>query len=270
MDSCEIVDELVDGLIQWCVLEDEAVGAQHFFLSEDQQEAPCFPAEFDGDSCAICLDAIPLEDTAVVKGCGHVYCACCILTWATFHKDAPRCPQCKNHFNYLYLYKNLDGSLCDCLLEESVTLLLRARWFQGKTRVALEEDERDDDDAHDDEEDEYLFPRGRRVVLSNRRWGGNGFVSSGHRRARAVQPPARPSDASSGAAVGSSSGARVSSKKLQREAKKQEKADKEAGKRAKRAAARAGAGTSRCLGGRASDNSDVPQEHAEEILLPAA
>lgn len=54
------------------------------------------------------------------------------------------------------------------------------------------------------------------------------------------------------------------------QAKKQEKADKEAGKRAKRAAARAGAGTSRCLGGRASDNSDVPQEHAEEILLPAA
>ena len=65
------------------------------------------------------------------------YCICCILQWATYHADAPRCPQCKSYFNYIYLYKNLDGSLNDYLQEESVTLLMRARWFNVRPPPAL-------------------------------------------------------------------------------------------------------------------------------------
>ena len=44
----------------------------------------------EGGGCAICLEEIPFEDLAIIKGCEHSYCACCILKWVTFHRDAPR------------------------------------------------------------------------------------------------------------------------------------------------------------------------------------
>jgi len=39
------------------------------------------------------------------------------------------CPQCKAPFSYLFTHRHLDGTPSDYPLEESVTLLKRARWF---------------------------------------------------------------------------------------------------------------------------------------------
>lgn len=47
--------------------------------------------------CAICLNTIVLQETALVKGCEHAYCVTCIRRWATYKKE-PICPQCKHPF----------------------------------------------------------------------------------------------------------------------------------------------------------------------------
>ena len=52
----------------------------------------------------------------------------CILRWAA-HRERPTCPQCKAPFDTVWTYLQLDGTLCDFPSEESVALLLRARWF---------------------------------------------------------------------------------------------------------------------------------------------
>lgn len=70
-------------------------------------------------------------------GASAQYCINCILQWATYHADAPRCPQCKSHFHYIFTYKNLDGTMNDYLQEESVTLLMRARWFNVCARLSV-------------------------------------------------------------------------------------------------------------------------------------
>lgn len=80
----------------------------------------------DDLTCAICLGQIQPLDLALVKGCEHQYCVHCILQWS-MHKEW--CPQCKAPFSYLYTHRHLDGTPSDYPLEESVTLLKRARWF---------------------------------------------------------------------------------------------------------------------------------------------
>lgn len=192
------------------------------------------------NKCAICLDTILLEETAELKGCEHQYCICCILQWATYHADAPRCPQCKSYFNYIYLYKNLDGSLNDYLQEESVTLLMRARWFNGKAPAKEEEEPLDYYDDDDCEEEDFYF-RTHRVVLGNRRWGAGGFVGNGRQQARAVH--------SSGASS-SSSGASTSVAGSSKSANKERSAvpplpSKKAAERAAKAAAKASKETAR-------------------------
>lgn len=49
------------------------------------------------------------------------------LALATSPPVAPAV-QCKTKFSYVFCYKQLDGSLSDGLLEESLVLLLRASW----------------------------------------------------------------------------------------------------------------------------------------------
>jgi hypothetical protein len=39
------------------------------------------------------------------------------------------CPQCKSPFSYLFTHRQLDGTPSDYPVEESLTLLKRARWF---------------------------------------------------------------------------------------------------------------------------------------------
>ncbi|KAJ0084407.1 hypothetical protein Patl1_29387 [Pistacia atlantica] len=140
--------------------------------------------------CAICLDKIVLQETALVKGCEHAYCVSCILQWASYN-NTPTCPQCKNPFEFLDVHRSLDGSIRDYMFEESVCLLLRASWFKP---LVVEEREVVYDDPEDyypyeDEEDdldEVYFSSSSSLRIGNRRWGDNGYVRAGRQEARPV------------------------------------------------------------------------------------
>ncbi|KAI7835857.1 hypothetical protein COHA_010254 [Chlorella ohadii] len=176
----------------------DGAGGQPGLAAEDSE-----PGDL---TCAICLNNIPLENLALIKGCDHMYCATCILHWA-LHKPEPWCPQCKQPFDMLLTYRTLDGELQDFPTEESVCLLKRARWFEEHLRfvdrgaASLVEESRladsmawqdyadDYDLAEDEEVESYYFSSaaGRaRVVLGNRRYGEGGFISGGRRQARPV------------------------------------------------------------------------------------
>eukprot|EP00884_Botryococcus_braunii_P000620 jgi/Botrbrau1/10559/Bobra.0343s0008.1 len=161
--------------------------------------------DFNDLTCAICLNDIDLPELAMVKGCEHAYCASCILTWAKL-KEPHTCPQCKNPFSYLLMYRRLDGTLTDFPEEESVCLLKRAQWLTDRSQVVENIHDTDyrtgsvledadwvdyhqfiDEFDEDEEVETYYFKAaaGRtRLVLGNRRWGGNGYVSSGRKQAR--------------------------------------------------------------------------------------
>ncbi|MBA0574549.1 hypothetical protein Goshw_002916 [Gossypium schwendimanii] len=145
--------------------------------------------------CAICLDKIILQETALVKGCEHAYCVTCILRWATY-SQMPTCPQCKHPFEFLDVHRSLDGRIHDYMFEESVCLLLRATWF--KPLIVLEEREEVYDNLEsyydyypfedeDDEEDEVYYTNSPSLRIGNRRWGDSGYVRSGRQEARPVQ-----------------------------------------------------------------------------------
>ncbi|PNH04861.1 hypothetical protein TSOC_008946 [Tetrabaena socialis] len=227
---------------EYAVEEEEAA----LRATEPRQPEACHAqAALDdgGDLCAICLNAIELEDLAIIKspparaaaavadpqGCEHAYCVNCILQWAAC-KEAAWCPQCKHPFNYLYCHRQLDGTLSDAPVEESVCLLKRATWFvehvktleKGKAvsgAMAAADDEvqpewadpyyfqDEEDDGYDDEEEieKYYFSSAAgaaRVVLGNRRMGENGFMRSGRLYAR----PAPNSNAAASNAGGGGSG----------------------------------------------------------------
>ncbi|XP_020696571.1 uncharacterized protein LOC110109711 [Dendrobium catenatum] len=147
--------------------------------------------------CAICLEKILIQETALVKGCEHAYCLTCILRWATYKKN-PSCPQCKNPFDSLTVHRSLDGCIHDYMFEESVCLLLRASWFIPLAIEAHEDAYEEEDlsyyyyaehiqNEEDDEEDETYFARGSsRIRIGNRRWGDNGFIRDGRKEARPV------------------------------------------------------------------------------------
>lgn len=52
------------------------------------------------------------------------------------YKETPLCPQCKAPFHYLYVHRQLDGTVSDYPLEESVVLLKRASWFTEHLKVS--------------------------------------------------------------------------------------------------------------------------------------
>ncbi|XP_021827883.1 uncharacterized protein LOC110768460 isoform X1 [Prunus avium] len=178
-----------------------------------------------GGVCAICLDEIMLQETALVKGCEHAYCATCILRWVTYSQK-PTCPQCKHPFEFLNVHRSLDGSIQDYMFEESVCLLLRAKWFEPLIVEEREDvyDDPDDyyypyEDEEDDDLDEAYFSSSSSIRIGNRRWGDNGYVRGGRQEARPVH---RSNIEDSGA---SSS----------REPRKKEAAMDKTGRRAKRA-----------------------------------
>ncbi|KAH0987747.1 hypothetical protein GBA52_014924 [Prunus armeniaca] len=145
-----------------------------------------------GGVCAICLDEIVLQETALVKGCEHAYCATCILRWVTYSQK-PTCPQCKHPFEFLNVHRSLDGSIHDYMFEESVCLLLRAKWFEPLIVEEREDvyDDPDDyyypyEDEEDDDLDEAYFSSSSSVRIGNRRWGDNGYVRGGRQEARPV------------------------------------------------------------------------------------
>lgn len=151
---------------------------------EKQYNTPKFAALDADDSwiCAICLDPIQPEETAQIKGCGHNYCVTCILRWASYVAN-PWCPQCKHPFSSLFVYRALDGSMHDYMLEESICLLLRASWFE-LFPVQETYDEQDDYPYEDEMDEEYYGTSN--VRLGNRRWGDSGYVRAGRKEARPV------------------------------------------------------------------------------------
>ncbi|XP_055818826.1 uncharacterized protein LOC129887671 isoform X2 [Solanum dulcamara] len=130
--------------------------------SEERRQVDCVNNHHG--VCAICLNKIVLQETALVKGCEHAYC------------------------------------IQDYMFEESVCLLLRASWF--KPLIVEEKQEVDDDmDYHyayeDDEElEDFHFTSSPRLHIGNRRWGDNGYVRAGRQEAR---PAHRPNSQDSGA-----------------------------------------------------------------------
>ncbi|KAK1670038.1 hypothetical protein QYE76_058197 [Lolium multiflorum] len=197
--------------------------------------------------CAICLDNIALQDTALVKGCDHAYCVTCILRWASY-KQSPSCPQCKHPFEFLSVHRSLDGCIHDYLFDESVCLLLRATWFEPLVVAAHEEvleeeeiyrsyqyqyDDGDEDDLYDDN---YYMSRSPSIRIGNRRWGDNGYVRGGRREARpvvvtapdAAAVPARTPKKKEASASGSGSVSKDVAGRRARKAQKREAADKAA------------------------------------------
>ncbi|GMJ15513.1 hypothetical protein like AT5G19430 [Hibiscus trionum] len=145
-------------------------------------------------TCAICLDKIVLQETALVKGCEHAYCVMCILRWATYN-EMPTCPQCKHPFDFLSVHRSLDDRIHDYMFEESVCLLLRATWF--KPLIVEDREEVYDNlegyydyypyEDEDEEEDEVYYTNSPSLRIGNRRWGDSGYVRSGRQEARPVQ-----------------------------------------------------------------------------------
>ncbi|GBG58731.1 hypothetical protein CBR_g131 [Chara braunii] len=213
-------------------------GTAHSPLSRKEEqrneESGVMPWGFaNGDDpsvCSICLEEIRLEEVAQIKGCEHVYCAQCILRWATY-KDDPWCPQCRNHFHSLYTFRDLRGSLRDSMVEESVCLLLRAKWFKHEVvrQEAEETDLREFQYSYQDEVleddgygyDDYYVPA---VRLGNRRWGGTGYVRSGRKEARVVNSTSSPgADGAASSSGGTGKGKGKGGEPLGRRAKRQQK-----------------------------------------------
>eukprot|EP00475_Leptophrys_vorax_P026081 TRINITY_DN3656_c0_g1_i1.p1 TRINITY_DN3656_c0_g1~~TRINITY_DN3656_c0_g1_i1.p1 ORF type:complete len:233 (-),score=2.65 TRINITY_DN3656_c0_g1_i1:219-917(-) len=139
-------------------------------------------AKDDGNICAICHEGIVLQELGFVKGCEHTYCINCILQWASY-KSYPWCPQCRLPFDSLYLYKQLDGSVCDFMVEETVCLLLRAPWYKPvEFEFSTIEAEPPIDVEYYEEDDEDYYRNTLRI--GNRRWGENGYVRHGRMEAR--------------------------------------------------------------------------------------
>ncbi|KAK9062898.1 hypothetical protein SSX86_020088 [Deinandra increscens subsp. villosa] len=173
-------------------------------VQEEEEEKSEVVSSCDDENhhgiCAICLNKIALQETALVKGCEHAYCVICILRWATYKKE-PTCPQCKHPFEFLNIHRSLDGSIHDYMFEESVCLLLRASWFHAPPHVESHEvlDDpvaedfypygyEDVDDDEDEDLDEVYLGRSSNINIriGNRRWGNNGFVRAGKQEARPV------------------------------------------------------------------------------------
>jgi len=161
--------------------------------------------EEEGVMCAICHGNIKPMEVALVRGCDHPFCCNCILNWSQQKK---KCPLCNTPFTHLWLYKMLDGTFNDYLVEESVDLLHCACWFRKAvvTEFSPQPPEEDDDDYHemlqymyggggDVEDDEAYYygihegisrARLRGRAVGNRMWGTGGIVQGGRRAARAT------------------------------------------------------------------------------------
>ncbi|XP_027343217.1 uncharacterized protein LOC113855782 [Abrus precatorius] len=208
-------------------------------LSETGSEAEIHGVGFGshGGICAICLDKIVLQETALVKGCEHAYCVTCILRWATY-REKVTCPQCKCPFEFLNVHRTLDGSIEDYMFEESVCLLLRASWFKPLTveeHVDHEDAYEDIEDYYyqyddeDDDMDEAYYGGSSSFRIGNRRWGDNGYVRAGRQEARPVQRPNfQDSGASSSREPGKKEAGKITTGRRAKRALKREAADKAA------------------------------------------
>ncbi|XP_034923441.1 uncharacterized protein [Populus alba] len=148
-----------------------------------------------GGICAICLDKIVLQETALIKGCEHAYWLvsrgkCChLFPILSFVPRVAKANPTLGHFN-IFLFFN---SIQDYMFEESVCLLLRASWFMTLTVEDHEDVYEDPEDYYpyefedeDDDLDEVHLSSSSNLRIGNRRWGDNGYVRAGHQEARPV------------------------------------------------------------------------------------
>jgi len=171
--------------------------AFHFETGEEQEE--------EGVMCAICHGNIKPMEVALIRGCDHPFCCNCILNWSQQKK---KCPLCNTAFTHLWLYRMLDGTLNDYLIEENVDLLHRACWFRKAVvtefspQAAEDEEEEyhemlqymygggrdaeEDEDYYLDMQDGISRARLRGRAVGNRMWGTGGIAQGGRRAARAT------------------------------------------------------------------------------------
>ncbi|XP_058089073.1 uncharacterized protein LOC131235985 [Magnolia sinica] len=98
-----------------------------------------------------------------------------ILKWATYNQN-PSCPQCKHLFQFLSVHRSPDGSIHDCMFEESVCLLIRATWFVPLPLEAQEESSykqeaiyQYEDEEDDDLDDKVYFGSSSSLRIGNHR-----------------------------------------------------------------------------------------------------
>ncbi|KAK6144087.1 hypothetical protein DH2020_020907 [Rehmannia glutinosa] len=112
-EAVEIVGQnLIGGLEDLAVRDQNKMKGNCTEVVEDINQVGCEANSTNRNNhhgvCAICLNKIVLQETALVKGCEHAYCVTCILKWASYKKE-PTCPQCKNPFEFLNIHRALDG-----------------------------------------------------------------------------------------------------------------------------------------------------------------
>jgi len=214
-------------------------------------------AEEEGVLCAICHGSIQPQEAALVRGCDHAFCNGCILNWAM---QKPKCPLCQEQFTHLWLYKQLDGTYNDFLVEQNVEVLLCATWFRKQVvseftpqPAEYEEEEeylemlqymyggaREVEEANLYYEDMARRTRGSRPrAVGNRTFGSGGVMATGRRAARAT-PNVGPSRASAAGSPPDSGPAAARSPSASALKKAEKLAVKESQKMARREAALAG------------------------------
>ena len=117
-----------------------------------QEESPDDPSGSDEDDegvmCAICHGSIAPLEVALVRGCDHSFCCKCILNWAL---QKAKCPLCQTKFTHLWVYRMLDGTYNDYLVEENVEVLHCAQWFRKAvvTEFSQQPPEDEDEEYHE-------------------------------------------------------------------------------------------------------------------------
>lgn len=84
---------------------------------------------------AICLEQIQPVEMAIVKGCEHLYCICCILRWSTC-REAVTCPQCKTPFRCACNHASNHARDICCWVPASGLQQGTERGFRGADRQA--------------------------------------------------------------------------------------------------------------------------------------
>lgn len=188
--------------------------------SSTSPSSPLCSQTTDTDLCTICHDKwASILDRATVPACNHTFCVNCLLSWATVRG---LCPNCKAPFSHLFIHRDHFGQPVSgpptatqqppFLLLSSV-LLCHLPWIQlshihsakhdieasfdlprpqpqltSSPSSAPEYNSEDVEDEMEDrfwQEEETQYNRLMRSsrVISNRRFGPQGYISSGHMRA---------------------------------------------------------------------------------------
>lgn len=173
-------------------------------------------------TCTICVDTCDPSMRAIIPACDHTFCLSCLLSWASVRAV---CPNCKSPFSNLLVHRDLTGAIAPGpatatgeppWILESLPLLRRATWvhlrevmpplhdaqslftlpsYRTEPHVTassaphyLNEEVEDELENQFWEEEEMQYRQLSGRVMSNRRYGSNGYISAGRMRATARVP----------------------------------------------------------------------------------